>query len=220
MEKDYFVYLDIPDNTDDIFTLNDYRIICEAMGRAQLYFDGEMIQIGISSAGDINISERLFDLIKRIVDDSNRPENRPPIALLTKSGNYPYSCVAYALSHWRGAPSFYVINHYIDSAYNLNGAVPTNQLGVVMNHFFQDGFMGYSTSNLPDDMEWAVDRTIGVCYSDEYGWGHMVNIAGRSGDFFTIRDFSNDTIGFRIIHKSLLLYVYENLSPVDTLELL
>lgn len=200
-------FLDIYWSGNDVLSKEDIRVICMTMDRAQCYYDDGFLKMKVSDAKEINVSDRLFAFIVDIINNTNKIENRHSIFL--KSGEHPYSCVAYAIAQLTGTPSFSEINDWITETYHQNGLVPTVQINAVLDHFLNGNFMGYSPSSLPDNMDWSYNRTVGI-YRSGNGYGHMVNIIGRriNGDFL-IQDFSSDTVETRNVFFSDMLYVYE-----------
>lgn len=185
-------------------------VLCKAMDRANLHYDGSAFCLGVTCAQDINVSERVFDYLVTIVANTNKSGIVPFMLLQTKNGDYPYSCVAYTLSQLVGAPDFNTINNWITSTFPLDGFVPSNKIDTTLTHFFGDCFNQYTTNTIPEDIEWSCSRTFGY-YITLSGFGHMVNIVGRrsNGDFL-VQDFSADTVETTNVFSSSMVRIYES----------
>lgn len=187
----------------------DTWILCQAMSRMEITISDGRLYSPIDSPETINISPLLFNYIMKIIDNTNNSDYSPGSRMRSNATPDNYSCVAYALAQWAGAPSFNEIDSWIREQYNLNGAVPTTRISEVLYHFWGSDFLWYS-SNIPESMEWDASRTVGI-YSASGGYGHMVNIVGvhSNGDYI-VADYSIDSVPYRSIMRSDMLYVIQN----------
>lgn len=211
-------YLDLINPYDDKLSKEDFKVLCDAFSRLNVHVSEGLWKTDIVTADEINVSDRLFQYMLHVIEATNRSDFRPAISVRSGSEpEYPYSCVAYALSHCVGGYSFDDINDWTTQQYHLNGGVPPNRIGEVFSHFWGNDYNAYySLSSIPNNIEWNYTRTVGV-FSTTTGHGHMVNIVGRhsNGDFI-VQDFSADTVERYNIWSGAMMGVFVNTSIDST----
>lgn len=216
----HYRYLDLSEENQGINDATSFRVVAEAFSRLKVHVEGERLVADITVPEEVNISQKLFDVVISIIESTNNSIFAPTDKPLTKNGDYPMSCVAYALCNCIGGYSFHEINTWITNEYNLNGGVPITRVSEVIGRYWGEDFNAYYSVNyIPQNTSWDVSRTVGIFIAAD-GYAHMVNIFGYENNFFLVRDYSIDDTtenNTYSIHSRDFLGMYINTS-IDTAE--
>lgn len=161
-------YLDISSSADILhlyyLSKEDIISLCRAIERFGIYKEGNRLKYSAESPEDINVSQRMYALIVKLLENGDAP--------LTRSSP-PSDCVAYALSWWCDY-SFETIKSYIDINYGNDGVLESDVFDIIR-HFYP-GAKQHSPDSV--DASFMVNPTTTIGYFPTGGDNaHMVNIA-------------------------------------------
>ena len=185
-----------------------------------------LIYLEEQSAQEVNVSPRLYAIIREIVDNSNKFRLRKAAARnhipLTKSdsnedteSSQPSDCVAQAI--YEALKQFGAIgltaediNQYLERLYGEGKGVPATKFVETVESYLKGTTM--SKDNLPERYQReANDGTVYLVSANMVGWGGHAGIIDRiDDDWVYVKDNQNlpGSGGYVGIHKSELLDVF------------
>lgn len=191
-------YLDINSSVDiyHLYTLSEKEIInlCRAIGRIGIYKEGNQLKYFAESPEEINVSQRLYSLIVKLLENNS--------SMATRASS-PSDCVAYALSFW-GDYDYNTINAYITGIYGNDGVPETDVFGVIK-HFYP-GAKQHSPDSI--DASFIVSAITTIGYFPTGGDNaHMVNIDSiDSVGVVTYVDIQGGYIGYNAVSDYTYFY--------------
>ena len=191
-------YLDINTSADILhlyyLSKEDIISLCRAIERFGIYKDGNQLNYSAESPEEINVSQRIYSLIVKLLENG--------MSTLTRASS-PSDCVAYALSWW-GDYDYDTINAYITGIYGNDGVPESDVFGVIQ-HFYP-GARQHSPDSI--DASFIVSATTTIGYFPTSGDNaHMVNIDSiDSVGVVTYVDIQGGCIGYNAVSDYTYFY--------------
>lgn len=180
-ESQYVKHLDVETYDMSKMSANEVETVGKALQRLNISKKNGLYQIKQTSGAQVNISEDLFEYIKKGFEYTNKiicPKSFDNQIPRLKSGsqegdedplpeNNPNDCVAHGLANM-GNVSYDSAYAYIDSSYNGDG-VPGSAMDSVVKNFYPN-----STENYLPPTGGSMDNAM-LIFRDVNGEGHAVN---------------------------------------------
>ena len=196
------------------WSANEAKTMSKALQRLNINKKNGQYRIKQTSGAQVNISEDLFEFIKKGYEHTNKligPKSIDNQIPRLKSGNpeddepegdYDKDCVAHAIANYGdGNVSYDSSFAYIDTNYNSNG-VPGSEMDSVVGHFLPNA----TNNNVPIYSD-SLNNSI-LVIPNSWGEGHAVNANYYDANTSTIYyyDYQNDMHGQIDVSDAIKLY--------------
>jgi hypothetical protein len=226
IEDQYVDYLDLDTYDLSKMTVKEMEIIGQALQRINIDKKNGLYEIKQASGKQVNISEELFEYIKKGFEHTNKilkPKTFNNLIPRLKSGNVENDppeddendegdsgdednsqpidttyCVAHALAGM-GGTTFEIVKAYMDH-HGFSNGVPPGALDSIVYHFYPNAIKSNSSRQsrpLNNALIW---------YRTSATTGHAVNAIQQYGDAILYYDHQNNTQG--IIASDSLSTIY------------